>query len=128
MTENRQLRSFGLIVGGCFALIGFAPIVFGDQHLRIWALAVAFALVVAALVSPRALGPIHRVWMLLAEVLGWLNTRIILVLVYFAVIVPIGGLLRLAGKDPLLLKFSPEDKSYRVVRTKRPASHMQRQY
>jgi hypothetical protein len=127
-TGKRQLRSFGLIVGGGFAVLGFAPAVFHGQGPRIWALALGFLLVAAALIFPVALRPIFRVWMWVGELLGWVNTRIILLLVYYAVIVPIGGLLRMTGKDPMRLKFEQDAKSYRILRTKRPASHMQRQY
>jgi hypothetical protein len=127
-TGKRQLRSFGLIVGGGFAVLALAPAVFHGQGLRIWALALGFLLAAAALIFPVALRPIFRVWMWVGELLGWVNTRIILLLVYYAVIVPIGGLLRMTGKDPMRLKFEQDAKSYRILRTKRPASHMQRQY
>lgn len=125
--NTRQLRSFGLIVGAGFAVIGLLPVVLRGQPPRMWALIIAAALAAAGVVVPRALRPLHRVWMQLAEVLGWINTRIILLLVFFVVIVPTGALLRLIGRDILNLKFSTAD-SYRVVRTKRPGSHMQRQY
>jgi hypothetical protein len=125
--ERQQLRSFGFIVGAGFAVIGVVPAIRGHGP-RIWALAVAILLAAAALVLPRALRPVFRVWMQLAEVLGWVNTRIILFVVYYAVIVPIGWLLRMTGKDLMGIKLEPDAKSYRVVRTKRAASHMQHQY
>ena len=58
------------------------------------------ALVVPALLVPRVLGPVERGWMRLAAVLGAVNTRILLTLVYVAVVTPIGWLRRLGG-DPL---------------------------
>ena len=125
---KRQLRSFGLIVGGGFAVVALAPVVFHGQSARTWALIVAALLAGAALTFPAALRPIYRVWMRVGEGLGWVNTRIILLLVYYGVIVPIGGLLRISGKDPMRLKFQRDAKSYRILRTKRPASHMLRQY
>ena len=125
--NTRQLRSFGLIVGAGFAVIGLLPVILRGQPPRMWALIIAAALAAAGVIIPRALRPLHRVWMQLAEVLGWINTRIILLLVFFVVIVPTGAVLRLIGRDILNLKFSTAD-SYRVVRTKRSGSHMQRQY
>jgi len=127
-TGNRQLRSFGLVVGGGFLAIGLAPLISGDRDIRTWAVITGGALVSAALVSPMLLKPVHRWWMRLAEVLGWVNTRLILLAVYYAVIVPIAAVLRVLGRDPLLLKLSAAETSYRVPRTKRPASHMERQY
>lgn len=134
MTEGRaaasmrQLRSFGLIVGGGFAVLGLLPVVLRGQPPRLWALSIAAALAVGGVVIPRALRPLHRVWMQLAEVLGWINTRIILLLVFFVVIVPTGAVLRVIGRDILNLKFSRTADTYRVLRTKRSGSHMQRQY
>jgi hypothetical protein len=127
-TSIRQLRSFGLIVGACFAVIGLLPVILRGQPPRIWALTVAAALAVAGVLIPQALRPLHRVWMQLAEVLGWINTRIILLLVFYVVIVPTGALLRIFGRDILHLRFSANADSYRVLRTKRPGSHMQQQY
>jgi hypothetical protein len=125
---KRELRSFGLIVGGGFAVVALAPAVFRGHSPRLWALVVAFLLAAAALVAPLVLRPIFRAWMWIGELLGWVNTRIILLLVYYVVIVPIGVLLRLTGKDLLHLKFDRQAESYRIIRTKRSASHMQRQY
>jgi hypothetical protein len=128
VVDTRQLRSFGLIVGAGFAVIGLLPVVLRGQPPRLWALTIAAALAAAGVVIPRALRPLHRVWMQLAEVLGWINTRIILLLVFYLVIVPTGAFLRIFGKDILHLKVSADADSYRVPRTKRPGSHMQRQY
>jgi hypothetical protein len=126
--DTRQQRAFGFVVGGGFAVIGLLPLILRGEQPRIWALAIALTLVAAGLLIPRALRPLHRRWMQLAEVLGWINTRIILLLVYYVIIVPTGTVFRIAGKDLLKLRSSPTDGSYRVARTKRPASHMQRQY
>jgi hypothetical protein len=127
MASKKQLRSFGLVVGAGLAIIGLFPLVFG-RDMRMWALTVAAILVGTGLILPAALRPLFRVWMALAEVLGWVNTRIILLLVYYFVIVPIGWMLRLSGKDILSLKFDPRAESYRVPRTPRNSSHMQQQY
>ena len=108
--NNRQLRSFGLIVGAGFSLIGFVPLISGDGHIRIWAVTLAAALATAAVLAPMLLQPVHRWWMRLAEVLGWVNTRLILLAVYYAVIVPIAGVLRVLGRDPLRLSWAPGSK------------------
>jgi hypothetical protein len=126
--DTRQFRSFGLIVGAGFAVIGLLPVIFSGRPPRVWALIVAGGLATAGVLMPRALKPLHRVWMQLAEVLGWINTRIILLVVFFVVIVPTGLFLRILGRDILHLKFPVDGDSYRVVRTKRPGSHMQQQF
>jgi hypothetical protein len=126
--SDRQLRSFGLIVGACFAVIGLLPVLLRGESPRMWALVIAVTLTVLGVLVPRVLRPVHRAWMQLAEVLGWINTRIILLAVFFVVIAPTGAILRLIGRDILQLKFSPTAESYRVARAARPGSHMRRQY
>jgi hypothetical protein len=111
-----------------FAAIGFWPAIFHGQNVRSWALALSTLLAALALVWPPALKSFYRVWMMIGEVLGAINTRIILGLVYYAAIVPIGAIRRMSGKDPMLLKFDSDAKTYKSPRPKRPASHMQRQY
>src|SRR5262244_1904925 len=126
--ENRQLRSFGWIVGGGFGLIAIWPLVFRGQNVRVWPLGLSIFLFSMALVFPRALNPFHRVWMTIGEALGWLNSRILLSVLYYLVIVPIGVIRRMTSNDPMRRKFEPAAPTYKIPRSKRAASHMQRQY
>ena len=59
------------------------------------------AFAIAAVVYPKALLPLYRPWMKLAEALGWLNTRIILILVFYLIVTPIGLVMRLFRRSPL---------------------------
>jgi Saxitoxin biosynthesis operon protein SxtJ len=125
----KQLRSFGLTVGGIFAVIGAWPVVFRGSYPRLWALALAALLILPALLFPRSLKPLYRGWMALGEALGWINTRIILGLVFYGLITPMGVTMRfLMGKDPMHRGFDPNASTYRVLRQPRPGSHMRRQY
>ena len=124
---RRQLRDFGLLVGGIFGAIGFWPLVWRHQSPRLWAVALFVALVLPALVAPRTLAPAYRVWMKLAEVLAWVNTRIVLGVVFFGVVTPIGLVMRLTGRDPMRRTFDQAE-TYRIRCTPRPAAHMQRQF
>ena len=125
---RQELRSFGLIVAAGFAVIALAPLVFRTHEIRTWALGVALPLAAAALAFPQILKPLYRIWMSIGEALGWVNTRVILTVTYYALIVPTGAILRMAGKDPMRRKGDPQAGTYRIPRTKRPASHMQHQY
>jgi len=95
-----------------FALIGAIR---WEWHATLFVIAALFA--VAALVAPRALGPVYRVWMAVGEVLAWINTRIILTLVFFLVVTPTGLVMRLFGRSPLERRRSGtsywDDVSYR---------------
>jgi Saxitoxin biosynthesis operon protein SxtJ len=98
----RTERDFGLIVGGVFALLGGWWIYRGKfttaSHI---ALPLGALLILFGLLWPRALALPNRAWMLLAEGLSYITTRIILGLVFFLIITPIGVLKRLSGWDPL---------------------------
>lgn len=126
--EVKQLRSFGLLVGGIFAIIGLLPPLLRGQELKLWALILAGALIIPALILPRSLAPIYRMWMTIGDVLGWINTRLILSVVFYGMFAPVGLVMRLFSKDLLRLKLDPESKTYRVMRSPRPASHMKRQF
>jgi len=124
----RQLRQFGFLVGGIFGAIGLWPMVWRHQGPRQWALALAIALVLPALVAPRILAPVYRAWMALGEVLAWINTRIILGVVFYGVVTPIGLVMRLTGRDPMRRQFDRASESYRITCVPRPATHMLRQF
>ena len=126
--ELKALRSFGLLVGGVFAVIGLWPWFFRHADPRFWSLIVSVALVVPALVWPASLRPVYRVWMTIGHALGWVNTRIILGVAFFAIFTPIGWVMRLLGKDPMRRRFDPAAQSYRVNRPPRDANHMQKPF
>jgi hypothetical protein len=99
-TDRQRLRKFGYTVAIGFTVIGavswwrhhtVAPIV-------LWSLAVLNG--VPALVAPKVLRPVERVWMIVGDYLGWINTRIILTALFYIVVTPAGLLMRLF-RDPL---------------------------
>jgi hypothetical protein len=125
--DRTQLRNFGLIVGGIFGLIAVWPVVRGGG-VRWWLVALALALIGPALVAPRVLAPAQRIWMTIGDVLGWVNTRIVLGLIFFGVVTPTGLVLRLTGRDPMQRRFDPQAATYRVPARSRPGEHMKRQF
>lgn len=98
-----EMRKFGYPVGAVLLLI--AALTFWRDHMlaaRIFGGA-GVLLVFFALVRPAALAPVHKAWMRFARALGWFNTRLILVLVFYLVLTPISLVMRLLGKRPLAL-------------------------
>jgi hypothetical protein len=128
MSETKHLRSFGGIVGGIFALMGVWPAVWRGQPLRLWSFLLGSALLVLALAWPGSLTQPYRLWMRVGEVLGWINTRLILGGIFYLLFTPLGLYMRLRGQDPMRRTWVPEAESYRVIRQPRPASHMQHQF
>jgi saxitoxin biosynthesis operon SxtJ-like protein len=98
----RVEREFGLIVGGIFVLLSGWWLYRGKLvSVAQITLPLGALLVLLGLFWPRALVFPNRAWMLLAEGLSFVTTRIILAIVYFLIITPIGIVKRLSGWDPL---------------------------
>jgi predicted membrane metal-binding protein len=126
--SNKQLRSFGFTVGGIFALIALWPLIVRGEDPRWWALVIAAGLLIPAVVFPRSLLWVHKGWMAIGHVLGWINTRIILGFVFYVIVTPTGIIRRWLGKDPMGQRLRPDLDSYRIIRKPRPASHLTKQY
>ena len=94
------LRKFGLTVGGAFLAIGAISAWRGHVVAPRVCFTLGSPLVVLGLVAPTFLAPVERVWMRFAEVLGRVNTRLILTVLYYAVMTPV-GLVRRWHEDPL---------------------------
>ncbi len=108
----RSEREFGLVVGGVFVLLGAWWLYRGKfanaAHI---VLPLGALLVVLGLIWPRVLVLPNKAWMLLAEGLSFVTTRIILGVVFFLVVTPIGIVKRLSGWDPLNRR-GPRSDSY----------------
>ena len=128
MQDIRRLRGFGLTVGGIFAAIGLLPAVLSGQEPRGWALITAAALGMPALALPHLLAPVYRCWMCIGHGLGWVNTRIILGILFYLLFTPAGLLMRRFGSNPMYRKPDSEENSFRLLKKARPASHMKRQF
>jgi hypothetical protein len=117
-TTDRDLRKFGLTVGGVFAVLG---LLFLWRHKAHWPyfLWAGVALIVLGAVIPRALKYVYIGWMSLAFVLGFIMARVILTLFFFLVMTPIGLAARLMGKDFLSLKLNPSAASYWIPRERK---------
>ncbi len=114
-TTRRDLRKFGLLVGGvCLLLAGWTLF----RHKPIWPylLTPGALLFVLGLVLPRSLLWVYRAWMAIAFTLGLIVSTIVLTLFYFLVMTPIGLLARLFGKDFLSLKMDRQSKTYWLPR------------
>ena len=114
--SKKQLREFGLLIGFGFPLlIGWLfPMVVGHGF-RSWTLWVGFPAFIFGLISPRLLYYPYKVWIALGHTLGWVNSKIILTLVWIFVLQPIAFVMFLSGYDPLRSKRKGE-KTYRENR------------
>jgi hypothetical protein len=107
-------RSFGIVFGVVFTLVALWPLKDG-QYIRLWAALPAALFYLLAFLLPRALAPLNRAWTKLGLLMGKVTTPIIMGIVFFGLILPIGLWLRLRGKRPLSLRFTGEP-SYWILR------------
>lgn len=122
-------RSFGLVMAS--ALLGLAAIRLAwTGTISWWLVGFAFLFLAVALAVPQALVPVRTAWMKFAAVLGFINARILLTLVFAALIIPIALLLRTLGRTPISSSPSRAQQSY--WRLRRPeeftAARMERQF
>ena len=113
---RKELRDFGLALGVVCLL--WAGILYWRGHLGAikWLLGASPVLVLLALTFPRALRPIHFVWMPVAKGIAKAVTWLLLTLVFFLVFTPYGIVMRLIGRDSLDRKWDPAAKSYWIQR------------
>ena len=116
MDKKNSNKSFGVLFFIVFLLIALWPLVKGDS-LRIWSLLIAIIFLVLGLLNSKILNPFKKIWIKFGEILGKVIAPIVLSIVYFIVITPIGLLLRIFGKDLLGIKFLKK-KSYWIKRDK----------
>ncbi|MGH7163820.1 MAG: SxtJ family membrane protein, partial [Planctomycetota bacterium] len=111
--DRTQLRRFGLLVGGIFAALAAYSLVRHAGSTFGWAAAVVGgALLLFGLLAPAGLRAPHRAWMLLGHVLGWINTRVILGVVFYAGFTLTRLYLALRRRDPLQRAVAREGGSY----------------
>lgn len=126
-TDAKQLRSFGLMVGGIFGAIGSWPALAGEDP-RWWSLLLGGLLMGLGAFLPRSLELPFKGWMFVGHILGWVNTRILLSIVFYGLLTPMGWVMRLLGADPMRACFEPKRDTYRVLKTARPSSHLKHQF
>lgn len=126
--SNKELRQFGFLVGGVFVVIGLWPLLFRGESPRLWAIVLGGLLIGLGMMIPQSLKQVQRAWMQVGHVLGAINTKIILGVVYYGLITPMGLVMRLMGKDSMHRALAKEATTYRVVRAPRPRQHMKNQF
>ena len=111
----KELRKFSL---NLFCALGFlGGIVLwrkGEAELLFWGIGITILLV--GLVRPRILGPVHKEWMGMSLLIGFFMTHLILALMYYFILTPVGLVMKALGKDPLRLKHDQNAKSYWIRR------------
>lgn len=116
----KNLKSFGLILGGILLAIATSAWWKGKPTYPYWFFA-GFPIFMTAAIYPLILGPLYKAWMSVAMLIGWVLTRVILAVLFYAIITPLGIIHRLTGKNILSDKPGNQSSTYWIKRTPQKA-------
>jgi len=122
---KKDLRNFGFLIGLFFPIIiGWLLAALTGHDFRLWTLWISFPSIILAIFMPRLLFYPYQLWMKFGYLLGWINSRIILGLIFFIILIPISFFMKLFGYYPLKniekIKTYKEDKKNYVINLKTP--------
>ena len=118
-------RSFGIVFFVVFLLIALYPLTYGGE-IRIWSLIISIIFLTLGLLNSKILSPLNKIWFKFGILLGKIVSPLIMGIIFFLVVTPIGFIMRLLGKDVLNLKYN-KNKSYWIEKNG-PKSKMKNQF
>tara|TARA_Y200000002_G_scaffold380826_1_gene393261 strand:+ start:114 stop:506 length:393 start_codon:yes stop_codon:yes gene_type:complete len=118
-------KSFGVVFFVVFLLIGIYPIL-NDNNPKLWSLILSIIFLILGIVNSKILTPLNLIWFKFGILLGNIVSPLIMSIIFFFVVTPIGFLMRLLKKDLLNLKFN-NDKTYWIEKSD-PKSKMKNQF
>ena len=118
-------RSFGIVFFIVFLLIALYPLLKGND-LRIWSLLISFIFLILGLINSKILTPLNRLWFKFGLLLGKFISPLVMGIIFFVVVTPIGIIMRLLKKDLLNLKYNKKE-TYWIDKSG-PKSKMKNQF
>ena len=118
-------RSFGIVFFIVFLLIALYPLLKGND-LRIWSLLISFIFLALGLINSKILTPLNKLWFKFGLLLGRFISPIIMGIIFFVVVTPIGIIMRLLKKDLLNLNYNKKE-TYWIDKSG-PKSKMKNQF
>jgi|TARA_A100001388_G_C28601820_1_gene418491 ABC-type uncharacterized transport system permease subunit len=125
MEKISSNRSFGILFSIVFAAIAFWPLL-NLGEIRVWSVIVSSIFLLLGLINSKLLHPLNLIWVKFGELIGKIVAPLVMALIFFIILTPIGIFLRLIGKDLLNIKLN-NNKTYWIKRDKKPGS-MKRQF
>ncbi len=130
MKDNNNIKigsnkSFGLVFFIFFLIVSFYPLLNGED-IRKWSLVFSVIFLVLGLTNSKILNPLNKLWFKFGILLGKFISPLIMGMIFFLVVTPIGLIMRAFGKDLLNLKYN-KDKSYWIKKSG-PKSKMKNQF
>ena len=118
-------RSFGIVFFVVFLLIALYPLTYGGE-IRTWSLIISIIFLILGLLNSKILAPLNKIWFKFGILLGRIVSPLIMGIIFFLVVTPIGFIMRLLRKDVLNLKYN-KNKSYWIEKNG-PKSKMKNQF
>ena len=127
--NKTEMRKFGLMMGAVIAILFglLLPWLFANAYTK-WPWIIAGVFWLAAAAIPASLKPVHSGWLRFGHALGWINTRIILGLMFYTVFLFVSLIMRLVGKDQMSRTFDEKLDSYRVPSQVRERDHLEKPF
>ena len=110
-------RNFGIVFFFVFLIISLWPLT-NENSLRVWSIFVAIIFLILGLMNSKLLTPLNILWFKFGKLLGSIVAPIVMGIVFFIVITPIGLFMKIIGKDLLNVKYNNKNKSYWINREK----------
>ena len=108
-------RSFGLLFFVVFLIVSLWPLTH-EGSIRIWSVIISAVFLILGLINSKLLAPLNLFWFKLGMILGAIISPIVMGIVFFIVVTPIGLILRIMGKDLLNKKYDKEKETYWIKR------------
>tara|TARA_B100000035_G_C20802691_1_gene466235 strand:- start:176 stop:562 length:387 start_codon:yes stop_codon:yes gene_type:complete len=118
-------KSFGIVFFLVFFLIGIYPLLYSND-VRFWSLLISLIFLILGLMNSKILTPLNRLWFKFGIILGKIISPIVMGVIFFLVVTPIGLIMRILKKDILNLKFNELDTYW--IEKKGPKSMMKNQF
>ena len=119
-------RNFGLVFFFIFLVVSIWPLTHNESP-RIWSAIISLAFLILVLTRSKLLTPLNRLWAKFGIILGSIIAPIVMGVVFFLVVTPIGLVMKIIGKDLLSIKYDKKKETYWIKRGK-PTSTMKQQF
>ncbi len=119
-------RNFGLVFFVFFLIIGLWPLL-GTNEIRYWSIFFSIIFFFLGITNSKLLNPLNKIWFNFGILLGKMISPLIMGIIFFLVVTPIGVIMRVFGKDILSLKYNKKNKSYWIEKNG-PKSKMKNQF
>ena len=119
-------RNFGLVFFIACLVVSLWPLTYGEP-IRIWLVIISMVFLILGLMNSKLLTPLNKLWFKFGMILGAIISPVVMGIVFFLVVTPIGVILRIMGKDLLKKSYDKKKKTYWIKRAK-PVGTMKQQF